>query len=116
MAYKPIVKHPQYLVWEDDSKGELLYTGVLGDIAWAPKTFEMNSEEILKFRNLGEKYLADLRMQLEREFRSEYWTSRFIKDFDKQPGIKDIIEDRSYLIPVKADKKPGLFAKLFGSD
>lgn len=65
MHYKPIVKQAQYLVWEDERSGELLYTGILGEHAWAPRTFVMKSEEILKFKSQGEKYLEDLRMELE---------------------------------------------------
>lgn len=113
MQYRVIVKQAQYLIWEDVSNGELLYTGIIGDHAWAPRTFVMNGEEIEKFKTQGEKYLEDLRMELEGEFKSEFWVLRFIKDFDKDPEISAIIFDRSYSIP--PEKKAGFFSRLFGS-
>lgn len=113
MNYTVLVKHPQYLVWQDQKSNELLFTGLLGDIAMAPKTVVMNPEEIEGFKKGGDDFLADLRMQMEIEYDSGLWQPRFIQDFDKDPERRAIILERT-VIP--ASKSSNFWSRLFGGE
>jgi len=92
MTYKALVKGGDYCVWQNETTGELLYTGILGEIARAPKTFVMRANEVERFKAVGRKYLLDLKFKLEADLNRKEWKSRFIPGFDKLPETKSIID------------------------
>ena len=110
MEYKVLIKQAQFLVWQNQTTNELLYTGLVGDHAMAPKTFVMNADEITMFHKDGEQYLSDLLTTLEGEFDQAYWHDPFIKCFDKDPERQAIIEARAFIPAIKSS---GFWSRIF---